>query len=140
MALKNRLYPHLLPADIAIWEAYLELNGQAYIRFDYDVRVGEGQAGDPQLPDEIRKMALDLSMRRIDAVGHRSDAIDIIEITTSAGFKSIGQLLGYPLLYARAFHPMKKLRPLLVCASVQPDIEPVLQANNITVVRVQLPS
>lgn len=137
---KNRLYPHLLPADITVWEAFLTEYGDAYDHFDYDVRVGEGRPADATYPDNIRRMATDLSQRRIDAIGHAEDHIDIIEITTSAGLKAIGQLTAYPQLYAQLYHQMKPLRPLLVCSSLQPDIQPVLEQQQIPWVIVQITS
>lgn len=126
MAGLNNLFPHLLPDDIEIWQQFLDKFGKDYIKFDYDVRVGDGRPTNETLPDNIRKMAKDLSQRRIDAVGHKADALDIIEITKSAGFTAIGQLETYPLLYRQRFSPDKRLVPVLVAGRIQSDIKPIL--------------
>jgi hypothetical protein len=131
MANKNRLYPHLLPEDIALWERFLAQYSTQFQYFEYDVRVGEGRPADTSYPDNIRQMALDLSMRRIDAVGYTPSELYIIEITTSAGLKAVGQLITYPILYAQTYHPARPLHPLLVTADLQPDVLPALQTHAI---------
>ena len=131
MGIKNRLYPHLLPEDILLWERFLATNGAQFSHFDYDIRVGEGRAAADHYPDNIRQMALDLSMRRIDAIGHTPDQLFIIEITVSAGLKSIGQLITYPLLYQQSYRPTKPLHALLVAEYLQPDVLPALEAHRL---------
>ena len=134
MAKLNNLYPHLLPADIELWEDFLKLHGDQFLRFDYDVRVGNGREPDGDFPDNIRKMALDLSQRRIDVVGYTDSAIHIIEVTVSGGLKAIGQLEAYPILYTEKFNPTQKLAPLLVARVIEPDIEIILNKKRINYV------
>lgn len=131
MTYKNNLYPHLLPSDIRVWEAFLDKYKTTFKRFDYDIRVGEGRDPGKNYPEKIRQMGLDLSQRRIDAVGYRDNEIYIIEITTSAGLKAVGQLMAYPTLYIDLFHPNLPLTPFLCCSSIQSDIKPVLLKNKI---------
>jgi hypothetical protein len=122
MTRQNRLYPHLLPVDIPVWERWLELHQQEYHLIEYDVRVGEGRPAPPYYPVNIQKMALDLSMRRIDAVAHTLSEIVVIEVTKRAGLKAVGQLLVYPILYRLTFDPPLGIRPLLVCEQINTDI------------------
>ncbi len=124
MAVKNRLYPHLLQPDIELWEDFLEGHSDNYTHFDYDVRVGEGRDPGPDYSDKIRQMGIDLSQRRIDVVGHRADHIDIIEISVYAGIKAIGQLMVYPQLYQDTFHPSLTLQPILICREISSDVAP----------------
>lgn len=119
----SREFPHLLKPDVQVWKRFLEAFRDNYTHFDYDVRVGYGRDPGDGFPPNIRQMGIDLSQRRIDAIGHRSDRIDIIEITHSAGLKAIGQLLAYPVLYGHMFKPSLPLIPLLVCADIQTDIK-----------------
>ena len=118
-----REFPHLLPDDIKVWKRFLSLFGQEYSHFDYDVRVGYGRDPGSTFSVKIRQMGIDLSQRRIDAVGHRPDRLDIIEITHSAGLTAVGQLLSYPILYGHMFNPSLPLVPILVCSEIQTDIE-----------------
>lgn len=129
--LHNIKYPHLLPEDVPVWERYLDLYNSQYLRLEYDVRVGNGQPANPSLPANIQKMAIDLSQKRIDAVGWTEAAIHIIEITRRAGIKAIGQLTTYPVLYAQSFRAPLPLIPVLVCEELLPDIDPVIQRYNI---------
>ncbi len=128
MGTKNRLYPHLMPDDIDVWERFLDHFGDLYTHFDYDVRVGIGRPADAAEPTGIRKMALDLSQRRIDAVGHTPQASTVIEITTGIGFKAIGQIQVYPRLYRQTFNITIPIHSLIVGAFLQDDIEgPLVQ-------------
>lgn len=123
MGIKNRLYPHLMPDDIDVWERFLDHFGDLYTHFDYDVRVGHGRPANPAEPQGIRKMAMDLSQRRIDAVGHTLTHSTIIEITTGIGFKAIGQVQVYLRLYHHTFNITTGLNSLIVGAFLQDDIE-----------------
>lgn len=138
---KNRQFPHLLPDDILIWEAYLADPLITWDSIDYDVRVGKGRDPGLAIAPNIRQMAIDLSQRRIDAVGHGPTFIDIIEITRSAGMTALGQLELYPILYQSTFSPAKPLRTLLVAAEIQSDITAKLDPSNtlVRIVDVKLP-
>lgn len=129
-------YAHLLPPDVPVWERYLDIHRSAYDLLEYDVRVGLGRDPGAQYPQNIRLMALDLSYRRIDCVAHSHGVITVIEITTIAGFKAIGQIVSYPLLYTLTYSPNFPVRAMLVCESLQSDIKPVIQTLGIPYVTV----
>ncbi len=122
IAILNRQFPHLLPDDIVVWQRFLEHFGHLYSTFDYDVRVGQGRPAPDQPMEGIRKMALDLSQRRIDAVGHQPSGPTVIEITTGIGFKAIGQIQVYPRLYRERFGISGTINTLIVGAFLQDDI------------------
>ena len=73
-------------------------------------------------------MALELSRRRIDAIGFTGGQIDIIEITRLADLKAVGQLLAYPLLYKQTYGGTKPMHTILVAEELHTDIETVLQS------------
>jgi hypothetical protein len=126
-----REFPHLLKDDVTLWKRFLASDDNIYASFEYDIRVGEGRDPGPTYERNIRKMALDLSQRRIDAIGRTRDGLTIIEISTSAGLTQIGQLLAYPSLYRQTFGHTGTIFRLLVAQSLQTDIEPVLIAEQI---------
>lgn len=128
----HQKYAHLLPIDIEVWERFLNLKGKDFDLFEYDVRVGLGRDPGSGYDENIRQMALDLSLRRIDCVAHRPTDITVIEITHSAGFKALGQVTGYPVLYAMTFPPLLPIKPLLVCGEIQSDIKPILDSLKVT--------
>lgn len=121
MATDNARFPHLLQKDIDVWKRFLADPPRRYTSFEYDVRVGTGRDPGSEYSDEIRRMAIGLSQRRIDAVGHTADTLDIIEITTAAGLHAIGQLTAYPILYRLTYVTPLPLIPVLVCESIQTD-------------------
>ena len=131
MAFKNRFYPHLLPDDIELWERFLKVRGDQYDSFDYDIRIGKGRDPGTNVDSKIRRMGIELSQRRIDAIGHRPGSLTVIEITLSAGLKAVGQLLTYPDLYKLTYNPTLPVKTLLVAAEIQPDINQALIAHGI---------
>lgn len=126
MAAELIRYPHLLPVDAELWHAHFLTLGANYNQIDYDVRVGQGRDPGDAFDDTMRQMALSLSTRRVDAVGHSNTGIDIIEVTHSAGLTAIGQLIAYPILYAQTYPTTRPIRPVLVAGELQTDILPVL--------------
>lgn len=124
-------FAHLLPIDVEVWIRFLNQFGDHYELFEYDIRVGLGRDPGSDYEKNIRQMALDLSLRRIDCVAHTPTEITVIEITHSAGFKALGQITGYPILYALTFSPLLPIKPLLVCGELQSDIKPLIESLNI---------
>lgn len=132
----GRPYAHLLPVDVAVWERYLHRFATRYTHLEYDVRVGLGRDPGSPFDDTMRSMALDLSMRRIDAVGFTPERITVIEITHSAGMTALGQLRAYPTLYRLTYMPDLPLSTLLVAADLQSDIQVILEHEHIPYVLV----
>ena len=124
-------FPHLLPADCDLWERFLDENPKRFSHIDYDVRVGFGRDPGHSFDSNLRQMAIDLSQRRIDAVGHSDGVLHIIEIATVPGLRALGQLIAYPTLYQQTFSPTQSLVPLLIAEVLQADIRPVLIANHL---------
>ena len=127
-------FAHLLPIDVEVWLRYLNKYGKEYELFEYDVRVGLGRDPGSHYEENIRQMALDLSLRRIDVVAHNPSSITVIEVTHSAGFKALGQVTGYPILYALTFPPLLPIKPLLVCGEIQSDIKPIIDSLKVSYV------
>ncbi|MFY9259915.1 MAG: hypothetical protein WAO71_05325 [Gallionella sp.] len=76
-------------------------------------------------------MAIDLSMRRIDAVGYTSSSIHIIEITQVAGLKALGQLTAYPTLFALKYPTNLPIIALLVAERFESDAEEPFRRSGI---------
>lgn len=132
MVAQNRQFAHLLPEDREIWKRFLSEYGEGYTSFEYDVRVGKGRDPGDSVPANIQKMAIDLSQRRIDAIGHQINSVTIFEITASCGFTAIGQVFSYPILYKLLYAPTVEIRSAIVAGRIQDDIKPVLDSLQIT--------
>jgi hypothetical protein len=120
----NERYTHLLPDDVALWSDYLATFPNQWKQIDYDVRVGDGRDPGSEYQDNIRHMAIQLSQRRIDAVGYTDRDITIIEISVAAGLTTLGQLSAYPHLFQSTYNPTLPLKLLLVCRRFQSDAQP----------------
>lgn len=129
----DKPYKHLLKYDFQVWERFLSSQHNTYDRFDYDVRVGDGRDPGPDFPPNIRSMAISLSKRRIDVVGHASNHLAIIEITRVAGIKAFGQLKVYPVLYKIQNPTHPPLRAILVAERLGTDVEPAYTPSEIVV-------
>lgn len=127
---RNHHFPHLLPPDAAVWNRFLSVHADKYLSFEYDLRVGKGRDPGAAFTTNIRSMALQLSQRRIDAIGHKRDSVTIFEITRKAGLTALGQLQAYPVLYRELFPGDYPLHTILVAESLQDDILQVLRATN----------
>lgn len=127
-------YPHLLPEDSILWNDYLEQFSPPHYSFLYDVAVGPGRDPGPTFDQSLREMALLLSKRRIDVVGILTDAVEIFELTQSAGLKTAGQAIVYPHLLRVSWSLFVPILTTVVCRSCQDDIEPVLYAHDIRLV------
>ena len=118
-----RSYPHMFPLDIAIWERFLSAYPDLYNGFDYDVKVGSGTEAAEGTPENYVRMQQILSKYRIDAVGYRSQGIDIIEVKPEAGTVAIGQIVAYVSLYQRDLSPTLPLRGVIVTDRELPDMK-----------------
>lgn len=121
-----RHFPHLLPEDKELWKDWLALNPRRFTHYEYDVKVGFGRDPGSDFPMNIREMALNISRRRIDAIGFNPHDITIIEISVFAGLTQLGQLMAYPTLYKNTTEVTLPIKRLLVARAIQTDIEPVL--------------
>jgi hypothetical protein len=132
-------YPHLLPEDSALWSEFLDLFEPDHQTFLYDVAVGMGRDPGLDFDPSIRKMALQLSKRRIDAVGVSLDFVEIFEITQSAGLKACGQALVYPRLLKVTWDLPVPILVTIVCRSVQDDIDETLRAHDVRLIVIPSP-
>ena len=112
----------MFPRDIAVWERFLDKYGELYEGFYYDVICGKEVKMHPNWEDPYRKDAYILSKLRIDAVGEKSDGIDIIEVKPRGTMGSMGQLLTYKEHYTAEWHPQRPVRMVLVVAEIDPNI------------------
>ncbi len=133
-----RHFPHLLPLDRELWIDFLDLPANVYDNYQYDVKVGNGRDPGPDFPDHIRQMALNISRRRIDAIGFTGTTPTIIEISTNAGLTQLGQLMAYPCLYKIQTPDSPEPQRLLVAREIETDIKPVLKDQKIAFILVPI--
>jgi hypothetical protein len=118
---KMSSYPHMLPADVLVWERFLDKHAAEFSGFDYDVHVGGEVEREVGWTQEVYTMALSLASKRIDVVGYRGNETWIIEVKPVAGVTAIGQLVMYRDLYIRDFRPDRVIVCALVCENLSLD-------------------
>jgi len=121
----------MLDQDAPVLTAYLKELGARYTSVQFDVRIGTGRDPGPDFEDNIRQMGLDLSRRRIDALGHKPSSVDIIEVTNAAGVTALGQLIAYRELYIKHHAPTTPPTAILAARTLQTDMQPAYKAAGI---------
>lgn len=136
--LADRLkYPGLLPREILILNAWFKLHEADYDRYDFNVRVGKGSDPGPAWPEEIRRMAIMNTQKRLDMVAYKGSSATIAEIKDRAGASAIGQLLVYRPLF-QADHPeYGKPALLLITNRMSPDLDPIIIESGIVVHKIE---
>jgi len=129
----NKRFPHMLPAESAIWSAFLEKYGSGWKNYRYDVHVGEGISVGPDYDIMTQGLARALTQKRIDAVGERQGVIWIFEVKVQAALSALGQLMGYRTLYEKTFPETRHISLAIVTDQVLPDDRYVFEAHGIKV-------
>lgn len=125
--------PHMLAVDIPIWYRFLEQSAAQFIRLYYDCLLG-GPAGIPENDkDPMEHMWRALTSKRADAIAETETDVWLIEVASSPGMRSLGQLLTYHALWIADPKIKKPTRLVLVANELDPDIEPIYAPHNIFV-------
>ncbi|SRR5712692_3941272 len=130
--------PALVPGEIVIFYRWLELHPTEYDRFDFDMRIGQGEDPGPTFDQKLRDMWLHNTRLRLDAVGYVGAAPTILEVKDDAGPAAVGQLLTYGKIWTveqRSAIP-PKLR--LVCRTFSGNILPIVRDAGITLDQVDV--
>jgi hypothetical protein len=115
-------YPHLMPADIAIWTRFLEKYGDEYIGFQYDVLLGRGALKPADFPAWESKLLYLLTVKRVDCLGIRKDGVTLFEVKPRLGMAAIGQCVTYRALWHMHFGNIVNLLSAAVVEMDEPDI------------------
>lgn len=115
-------YPHLKPADIAIWEEFIKQNPTAYEWAIYDQAVGTIPNFVKEHPDAAMQKEAKLYQWKIDIVAFVNDKVHVIEIKPNAGLSALGQILGYTNLFKETFPKIKNVSPLIITDFLRPDM------------------
>ncbi len=120
-------FPALLPDEQIVFRNWLRLHEAEFDRIDGNVRIGQGEDPGPSFPDNTRKMAIEITQLRLDAVAYRGGTPTIVEVKRRAGSSNIGQLLTYRSMWKKQNLSVAVPRLLLVCTTFNPNILPALE-------------
>lgn len=131
---KRYYYPHMKPADVAIWERFIESFPDMYDFVQYDVPVGTvpEHAKGPVAPGAGSDEKL--YMKKIDVVAFKGDQIDIVELKPQATASSIGQVKAYQLLYVRDYNPPITPKAIIITDVLGQDMGEIASAQGVLVI------
>jgi len=118
---KRHKYPHLLGEDIPIWDRFIVLHPDKFQTVDYDVHVGIGNNVSPEEETKITDQWQNLTKKRIDVIGWKNLQPTIIEVKKRVVLGTLGQVLGYRLLFKKERPDIPSPALLIVCESIGPD-------------------
>ena len=127
-------YPHMKPNDVAIWERFIDANPTAYDFVEYDRGIGDIPAFMEQTSSPQGQAMRELYRLKIDVVGYKKNAIDLIEVKHEAGASSIGQILGYVTLFVRDVQPTLPVKPVLLTNILRPNMEFLTQTQGVKLI------
>jgi len=131
-------YPGLLPEEILVLRAWLNLHQAEYDRFDYNMRIGQGTDPGPTYSPEVRRQAVLNTQLRIDAVAFKGTQPTIIEVKRRATASNVGQILTYASVWSVEFPQSPKPILRLVCSDFSQHILARVKESNINLDVVQV--
>lgn len=115
-------YPRLMPADVSIWERFIDQNPTFFSEVEYDFKVGAGRDYSRYPEGSLKHGAEKHSQKRIDVVGFRGDMVWIIELKPSAGFSAVGQVLGLAALFREVVPTTRRVLATIITNEEIPDV------------------
>ena len=135
---KKYWYPHLKPADIAIWERFIEKYPNVYETVAYDVAVGEGAPIPAGTEKNLARDFKILTQWKIDVVGFNKNQIDVIEIKPNAGLNALGQVLGYVALFKKTFPDTRNVLAVIITNNLRPDMLKLAEGMGVKLYKVDV--
>ena len=127
-------YPHMKPADVLIWEKFIDKYPFAYESVQYDFSVGDPPPFNPLMPDGEDLNQDALYRLKIDVIGHSGNAVDIIELKPKAGPSSLGQVRSYRHLYIRDEEPEEEPQAVVITDTLMPNMEYMAKAESVKLI------
>jgi hypothetical protein len=124
--------PGISPEDLDIWKRWRPREFKRYERFNFNVRLMRPIQLDPDVEDNIRRMAEFNAAKRIDVLGWGKASIDILELRNNAGLSAIGQVLGYRKLLQRDLADPRPIKMIIITNRDDPDVVETAEATGIT--------
>jgi len=131
-------YPHMLAEDITVWSLFLRKNPGLLQKVWYDVKVGAPMPLPVGATDIQRLVALGVSRKRIDVVGFAFSQYWVIEVKPYGNMVALGQAVAYTGLFKKEYEVVGKVVGVVVCATVDKDLIPEFERQQVNVIEVGL--
>jgi hypothetical protein len=129
--------PQMLPADIPLWQQFLNEYAATFLHFYYQVKVGGPDLTNIDASPEMKKMYYQATAKRIDAIAEKKDRIWIIEVASKPYLRAIGQILTYRYLWNQDPKIDKPPIDTILCWSIDKDLEMVLKHYRVQIVKLK---
>lgn len=127
-------YPHLSPAEAAIWHRFVKQYPDAYEQVAYDVKVGTIPEFVLKQDDPAIRKQANLYKYKIDVVAVSKNTIYIIELKQGATMRAIGQVKGYGKLYLRDINPSARVQHVIITDVLMPDMNTLSEEEEVDLV------
>lgn len=131
---KLMVYPHLKPADVAIWERFMTLRPDAYDECIYDQPVGDGALIPKGTQENIARDFKILTQWKIDVIGYKGDHADVIELKPRAGISTLGQVQQYAIMFDELDEVNVPITPVIITDELRPDMERLSAASGVRLI------
>jgi len=113
--------PHMLRPDVPVWYDFLAIYGPFFKALYYDCLLGGPFLTPAQKKDPYWRMWRANVAKRADAIAELENEVWIIEVNTSPGLRSLGQLMTYQSLWLEDPKIDKPEKMLLVAREIDTD-------------------
>jgi len=131
--LLRRFYPERTDRESAIIRDWLLARGVQYDRFAFSVRVGVGQAPNPEHLEGVQRNAVFSTKKRIDVLAWQGDQPFIHEVKERVTPAVLGQLQTYRQLFLEQYPDSKDPQLVALGRTSDDDTLRALQAHGVTV-------
>lgn len=132
--------PGMIAQEVDIFNAWWLQHSADYDRVQFNVRVGQGLVPDPSHDPAVQQMAIINAQKRIDAIVWHGAQPTIVEVKYRALIITLGQALGYRVLWIRDNPGLPTPGVLVLCSQIDIDAAYVYGQLSLPYVVVQTPS
>lgn len=114
--------PHMLTDDLPVWNDFRKRFEKDFKTFYYDVALSIREPPATAITPSLVALWKKTWGKRIDVIGIKDNEVWIIEVTTGAYLRTIGQILTYYQLW-KVDPPLKApFTPYIVCRYIDEDV------------------
>jgi len=123
----------MLKVDVPVWYEFLEKHKEKFISIYYDCRLGGPGYTPSEYDEKLRGMWKYLGSKRADVIAETEKEVWIIEVTSLATIKALGQLLLYKSLWLEDPRIDKPVIMVLVSDYTDANVEAGMKSYGIRV-------
>ncbi len=129
----RRFYPERTDRESTVIRDFLLAHGQEFDRFSFSVRVGEGQAPNPEHLEGVQRNTVFSTRKRIDLLAWRATQPVLVEVKERITPASLGQIQTYRHLWLEEHPDAPDPELVVIGRTSDEDTLRVLAAHGITV-------